>query len=1654
MAQGITRTFRTVALLAATTLVAAFAQFPAVASADTKPVNEADPATPVTVAVDPLPTVQIDGVVWTQRVIGNTVYVGGSFTTARPAGSAPGVNTVARANLLAYDITTGNLIDSWAPTTNGDVLAIVPSPDNTKLYIGGSFTQMNGQIRNRIAAIDRATGNLINAFQPKPDATVRAIIATNDTVYMGGLLTAVSGTARTRVAAVQASDGALLSWAPVAANGSVHSLILSPDGSKVIIGGAFTTMNGSANPGYGLAAVDPLTGASLPFPANSLIRDAGANSAITGLSSDADSLYVSGFVFGSGGNLEGISRINWSDLTVKWVEDCHGDTYASFPKGDVIYASSHSHYCGNLPDGFNQTTPWTQHYGTSFTKAVIGTLKADPLGYFNWVGNPAPNLLKFLPLFTQGAYTGQGQATWNVSGNDNYVVYGGEFPTTNGVAQQGLVRFAVRDIAPNKVGPVFTQSKMNPVVNSFVAGTVRIAWQANWDRDNENLTYKLIRDGITASPIYTVSQLSSEWNRPMMGYQDTGLVPGQQYRYRVFASDPYGNEARSDTVYVTASADGVMSTYAQSVIDDGAANYWRLGESPATTVNDWAGFSSATANAGVTGGQVGAINDDTNPASSFSGTNTGFATTNSLQPGPNVFTVESWVKTTSTAGGKIIGFGSSNTGNSGSYDRHVYFDSLGRITFGVYAGAVRTVTSPKVYRDGQWHHVVASLGSGGMALFVDGVKVGGRTDTTAGQAYNGYWRIGGDNLGSWPSAPSSAYLNGQIDDVAVYPTVLTPAKIRQHYLNSGRTLAGSPPADAYGAAVYTSEPDFFWRLSEASGTTVNDAGANQVLGTYNGNTTKGQPSGIGLAGDSSVLFNGSNPQNGFAVTQVSVTNPTVYAEELWFKTATTTGGKLIGFGSAATGNSGSYDRHVYMLNDGRLRFGTNTGVQNILNSTKSYNDNKWHHLVAQQDSSGMKMYVDTELVGSNAVSGAQNFTGYWRIGGDNTWGGNTTNYLRGTLDEAAVYSHTLSNAEIVDHFVKGGGDLPNVNPTADYTFTVNKLAVSFNSSASVDSDGTIASYLWDFGDGQTSTAASPSHTFAASGPQTVKLTVTDNEGGIGTVTKTVTTVANQLPTGSFSSVVTKQQVAFTSTANDADGTVTGYLWNFGDGSATSNLVNPIHAFPGVATYSVSLTLTDNDGGTTVITNPVTTVANLAPTADFTSVVDRQDATFDGTTSADPDGTVVSYLWDFGDGSPTSTAAKPSHHFPAVATYNVTLTVTDNDATTGTVTKPVTMVANASPTAVFTSSVNKLVVSFNGSGSSDSDGTVASYAWDFGDGANGTGASPNHTYASAGSYDVVLTVTDNEGGTGAVTHTVVTVANAKPVAAFTSSVNNLVVSFNGSGSSDSDGTVASYSWNFGDGQNGTGASPNHTYAAAGTFDVVLTVTDNDGATDSVTHSVTAVAPAGPIAQDAFGRTATNGWGNADTGGAWTRYGTASLFSVGSGAGQIRLAAAGAGPRAALETVSSVNTAATVKVSLDKIPNGGGGFVSLGVRTIGTSDYRAKVKVASTGALTLYLVKVVSGTETTLTSTPLGAAFNYTVGSTLQIRAQVSGTSPTTIRAKVWKTTQAEPATWQLTTTDSIAGLQTAGGVGVVTYLSGTSTNFPIVVSFDDLLVTVP
>ena len=220
--------------------------------ADSWPADPADPATPPTVAMDGLPTAQIDGVAWAQIVVGRTVYVAGKFTRARPAGAAAGVNTVTRNNLLAYDLDTGVLKTTFVPNLNAQALSLAAPPDGSRIYVGGDFTTVNGTSRSRIAALNPTTGALLTTFDARADSSVAAIVATSDTVYLGGKFNSVNSTARGRLAAVRATDGALLSWAPQANNGQVKAMIMSPSGDKIVVGGNFTTLNGSDRPGYGL----------------------------------------------------------------------------------------------------------------------------------------------------------------------------------------------------------------------------------------------------------------------------------------------------------------------------------------------------------------------------------------------------------------------------------------------------------------------------------------------------------------------------------------------------------------------------------------------------------------------------------------------------------------------------------------------------------------------------------------------------------------------------------------------------------------------------------------------------------------------------------------------------------------------------------------------------------------------------------------------------------------------------------------------------------------------------------------------------------------------------------------------------------------------------------------------------------------------------------------------------------------------------------------------------------------------------------------------------------------------------------------------------------------------------------------------------------
>lgn len=1467
-------------ITSATVLAATLIAVPIAASAAEGGAAAAAAALPATVSADALPTVQIDnGVIWSSEIVGDIAYVGGEFANARPAGAAPGTNLMARGNILAFNIKTG-VATSFAPMLNGRVNDITASPDGTKLFVVGTFTQVNNQTRNRIAVFNLPSGTLSTTVVPDINGVTQSVAATNDTVYVGGYFSAVNNSSRARVAAVRTTNGSLLPWRPIVDDGMVQGLVVSPDNTAVVMSGNFVSVAGGLNnPGYGLARVNATTGAQLPLPVNSEVRDAGPNSGITNLKSDGTNFYGVGWHYGSGGNSEGTFSANWTDGSLKWIEDCHGDTYDVAPVGDVVYTASHKHYCGNS-GGFPQTSPtWSFYHSTAFTKSVEGVNTGDIYGYPDHPGKPRPALLNWFPQTDVGTYTGKSQAVWTVDGAGDYVIYGGEFPKVNGTVQQGLVRYAVRTAAPNKQGPRYLlgQSSWAPSVLSVSAGTVRVSYQTVWDRDDLDLTYRIYRDNENAAGLVDQQVVSTPfWEPKQVKIKQTGLTPGATSRYRVTATDPYGNVLRSDWVTVTVS-NATPSPYVDGVINDGATNYWRLGEASGTASFDWAGDSDLTVSGGLTRGAAGAIGGDPDKATNFSG---GFGATNTSITAPGSFAVEAWINTTTTSGGKIIGFGNSKTGDSGGYDRHVYMDNSGKIWFGVYPNAVRTLNSTASYNDGQWHHIVASMGSDGMKLYIDGKIVGQRADTTTGQPYAGYWRVGGDNLGSWPDQPSSNYFSGKVDDVAIYAAPLTQEKIRAHYTASGRTVdVPAAPADAYGAMIYNAQPELYWRYDEASGSSLADA-AQGVAGGLSGSYQRGQTGALANGVGNAVKLDSGN-----AYSSTSYSSPSIYSMETWFKTTSNQGGKVIGFGDNQTGTSGNYDRHVYMQDDGKLVFGVWTGQANTISTSQAFNNGTWHHVVATQGPSGMTLYVDGVLQGTNAQTAAQTYTGYWRVGGDNTWGSSSA-FLNGTYDETAVYNRVLSSDEVASHYAVGSSTpLPNQAPTAAFTVGATNLAVSVDASASTDSDGQI----------------------------------------------------------------------------------------------------------------------------------------------------------------------TSYLWNWGDGTPAGTGKTASHDYTSQGTYTVTLTVKDDDNEMSSITHDVLADApNVLPTATFAASVNGLQVAVDAAGSSDSDGAVASYDWDFGDGTTGTGLTSSRTYTTGGPKTITLKVTDNEGGFTTTSQQVTAIApNQAPVAAFTSSSNGLTVSVNGSTSSDPDGTVAGYSWNFGDGATASGATASHPYGAAGSYTVTLTVTDNSGATNTktgqVTVSNTPPPPSGVLAVDNFDRAVSNGWGSAEQGGAWTLRGTASRFSVASGAGAISVPSAST-QYADLNGVSSTSSRVDAVFSVDKLIEAN--YVAVVGRRVGNSNYIARLRLQADGGLKLYLLQDDAASIAPALQVPM----TVVPGEKYVLSIEVTGTAPTTVKAKVWKQTDPEPA-WQRQGTNNAPALQAPGAVSVFSYLPNT-TLAPLIVSFDKITVRDP
>ncbi len=1711
------RTFvsRSAAAVVASVVAATLVMLPTPAQADTQPLDPADPTTPRTASAKALPTAQINGVVWAQEVVGNTVYVAGEFTAARPAGAAPGTNQVPRSNLLAYDIRTGVLSTTWAPSTNAEVTDIEASPDNSRLYIAGNFTDVNGQARNRIAALDPTNGSLITSFNPSPNGRVRSVVATDTTVYFGGYFGTVSGLTRPRFAAARASDGAVLDWAPSASDGYAWGMALSPDSSQVLVVGSFGSVNGSTypNPGMGMASIDAVTGALRPWAASSLVRNSGVeSSAITSVESAGGYVYVSGATYSRFSNLEGVAKMDWDGGDVVWVEDCHGDTLDTYPSGDVMYVASHAHYCANLPEGFPQTDPWRVYRGTAFSTETTGVLRGEYNNYFNWAGTPSPSLLHWFPLIPAGSYTGQGQGAWAVDGNADYVVMGGEFPAAGGLQQQGLVRFS-KD-PTTTISPSETPADLTPTVRSTGAGEVLVSWRSSWDRDNENLTYEVVRNDNFASPVETRVVSSAEWDRRYQSFRDTG-VPGPNATYRVVVREPNGNQIRSNPVSVSVASSGTSDAYARSVVDDGPQDYWRFSEPSGSTVADYTNRDNGTLTGSPVRGVAGAIPGDS--ATRFDGTSNQKMYSSDQEFGPFWYTVEAWFSTTTNRGGKIVSFGTNQSGTSSSSqtDHALYMDNSGRINFGSRQGSNQVLTSAGGLNNGQWHHAVGVVTDNGMNLYIDGVRVGRRADVRTGMSRNGWWRVGGDNLSNWPNRPSSDYFAGSIDEVAVYHHGLSSTDIRDHYQASGRSLSGAP-MDTYGAAVYGDGPSTYWRMAETNGTTAADSSLSNDPGSYLNGPALGGPSAVGAAGDRSVGVDGVND---YVASNAARTAPDRVSAEAWFRTSSTSGGQILGFGSSRTSASATTDRQVYMTDNGRLRFGTAfRGHQAVLPSQavietgQSYNDGDWHHVVATQGARGMRLYVDGVPAGSDPMATNTPMSGYWRVGGDslNGWAGRpSSDYFAGSIDEVAVYERPLTADDVASHYTKGGGQTPNQLPDADFTVETADLEATFTD-ASSDQDGTIVSREWTFGDGGSSTATNPVHRYAAAGDYSVSLTVTDDGGATNATTQTVTVseAVNELPTAAFTTDVDGLSIDVDgSGSGDPDGSIASYSWDWGDGTADGAGVTDSHDYAVPGTYTVALTVTDDEGATHTTTQEVTVAEAVvqdlfqrnvaggwgtAPVGGpWTGTGVQSRLSVEGgrgvMTALDGGQGNFQYLEDVSETDVSGVVDFSTDKAPTGGGLYMTLLARRDGNSSynfrtrfmadGTVRLYATRKIDGAHTTLGAVNVpsnvdyvpgDVLRMRFELSGGATA--TLRSKLWEVGSSepASWQVERTDSTPALSGPGSVGL----HGNLSGTATNAPVQMhfdnlqvvppgaelpgeeeppppGNELPTAAFTTDVDGLSIDVDGSGSGDPDGSIASYSWDWGDGTaDGAGVTDSHDYAVPGTYTVALTVTDDEGATHTTTQEVT-VAEA--VVQDLFQRNVAGGWGTAPVGGPWTGTGVQSRLSVEGGRGVMTAFDGGQGNFQYLEDVSETDVSGVVDFSTDKAPTGGGLYMTLLARRDGNSSYNFRTRFMADGTVRLYATRKIDGAHTTLGAVNVPSNVDYVPGDVLRMRFELSGGATATLRSKLWEVGSSEPASWQVERTDSTPALSGPGSVGLHGNLSGTATNAPVQMHFDNLEV---
>jgi len=636
------------------------------------------------------------------------------------------------------------------------------------------------------------------------------------------------------------------------------------------------------------------------------------------------------------------------------------------------------------------------------------------------------------------------------------------------------------------------------------------------------------------------------------------------------------------------------------------------------------------------------------------------------------------------------------------------------------------------------------------------------------------------NTGTTPSASTTFTSAGSYE---------VKLQVTDNVGNSGQTTR-TVTVEQTGAGAYSSRVQAttgltnYWRMGDAAGTTLADSkgGAN---GTVVGSPQFGISSALPGGGDTAVSFDGATSAAQAAL-NLSATNKLTL--EFWMKWDGYANDDDLAFEMTPNFNSnpGGFIVDPNAPEEGgKFAVGIGSGESRNNAYFTRPSAGAWHHYAIVMDTTAPAAdqvipYVDGQAVAyvkTKSGTGAGNFANsslYFMSRAASALFGS------GDLDEVALYNRALPATTIEDHYFGsvGGGEPPLASFTAAPNPAQTAETVNFDGSASADPDGTISKYEWDLdgnGSFETETGAEPVavKSYATAGSYDVRLRVTDSSGNKSSTLQTVT-VTNRAPASSFtatpSSVNKGQLVTFNgSGSTDADGTIAKYEWDLdGNGTYETNTggtATASRSYSTAGTVETKLRVTDDKGATSVSTK-IVTVSLLPPTAAFTIAPNPADTgatvTFNGSGSGDPDGAITKYEWDLdGNGTyetNTGGTATASRSYATAGTVQVGLRVTDDDGQTATATGTVT-VNNRAPSASFTITPNpantRQSVSFSSAGSSDPDGAITQYEWDFD--ANGTyetnagaSATTSRTFTAVGTRSVGLRITDNNGATATTT----------------------------------------------------------------------------------------------------------------------------------------------------------------------------------------------------------------------------------------------------------------------------------------------------------------